>query len=104
MFHETKFELYQRQTSQAESKAKSHIYDIENFFIYAYSEATRTNFNLQENTQRSIQGGAGYGNITAHSKVWTVQRCESGRRKRSNFWKTLTLIQCPPASPFVAGI
>jgi len=39
-------------------KAKQHIYDIENFsFTYAYSEATRTNFNLQENTQRNIRGG-----------------------------------------------
>src|SRR5262249_22983558 len=38
--------------------AKQHIYDIENFsFSYAYTEATRTNFNLQENTQRNYRGG-----------------------------------------------
>ncbi len=37
--------------------AASHLYDIENFsFTYAFSEATRTNFNLLENTQRSIKG------------------------------------------------
>ncbi|MBS1543526.1 MAG: cell surface protein SprA, partial [Bacteroidetes bacterium] len=37
--------------------ATSHLYDIENFsFTYAFSEATRTNFNLLENTQRSIKG------------------------------------------------
>jgi len=37
--------------------AKSHIYDIENFaFTYAYSEANQTNFNLRENTKKSIKG------------------------------------------------
>jgi cell surface protein SprA len=37
--------------------APTHLYDIENFaFTYAYSEATQTNFNLQENTRRSIRG------------------------------------------------
>jgi cell surface protein SprA len=42
-------------------KAKQHIYDIENFsFNYAFSEATRTNFNLQENTQRNIRGGVAW--------------------------------------------
>jgi cell surface protein SprA len=42
-------------------KAEQHIYDIENFsFTYAYSEATRTNFNLQENTQRNIRGGVAW--------------------------------------------
>jgi cell surface protein SprA len=42
-------------------KAKQHIYDIENFsFTYAFSEATRTNFNLQENTQRNYRGGAAW--------------------------------------------
>ena len=42
-------------------KANSHIYDIENFaFTYAYSEATRTNFNLIENTQRNIRGGVAW--------------------------------------------
>jgi cell surface protein SprA len=36
--------------------AKSHIYDIENFaFTYAQSEATQTNFNLQENTRRNYK-------------------------------------------------
>ena len=42
-------------------KAKQHIYDIENFsFTYAYTEATRRNFNLQENTQRNIRGGVAW--------------------------------------------
>ena len=42
-------------------KANSHIYDIENFsFNYAFSEATHTNFNLQENTQKNIRGGAAW--------------------------------------------
>ncbi|MFM7194907.1 MAG: cell surface protein SprA, partial [Bacteroidota bacterium] len=42
-------------------KARSNIWDIENFsFTYAYSEATRTNFNLQENTQRNIRGGVAW--------------------------------------------
>lgn len=41
--------------------ANSHIYDIENFsFNYAFSEATHTNFNLQENTQKNIRGGAAW--------------------------------------------
>lgn len=41
--------------------ARSHLYDIENFsFTYAYSEATRTNFNLIENTQRNIKGAVGW--------------------------------------------
>lgn len=41
--------------------ARSNIYDIENFsFTYAYSEATRTNFNLIENTQRNIKGAVGW--------------------------------------------
>lgn len=37
------------------------IWDIENFsFTYAFSEATQTNFNLQENTKRSIKGGVAW--------------------------------------------
>jgi cell surface protein SprA len=36
--------------------AVAHIYDIENFaFTYAQSEATQTNFNLQENTRRNYK-------------------------------------------------
>ncbi|MBK7650185.1 MAG: hypothetical protein IPJ20_04725 [Flammeovirgaceae bacterium] len=36
--------------------AVAHIYDIENFaFTYAQSEATQTNFNLQENTRKIIK-------------------------------------------------
>lgn len=46
---------------KVKQNAKSHVYDIENFsFTYAYSEATRTNFNLIENTQRSIKGGVAW--------------------------------------------
>jgi cell surface protein SprA len=38
-------------------EAVAHIYDIENFsFTYAFSEATQTNFNLQENTVRNYRG------------------------------------------------
>ena len=38
-------------------EAKPHLYDVENFsFTYAYSEATQTNFNLQENTRRNYKG------------------------------------------------
>lgn len=41
--------------------AKSHIYDVENFaFTYAFSEATQTNFNLKENTRRSVRGGVAW--------------------------------------------
>ncbi len=41
--------------------AVSHIYDVENFaFTYAYSEATQTNFNLIENTKRSIKGSVAW--------------------------------------------
>jgi cell surface protein SprA len=37
------------------------IWDIENFsFTYAYSEATQTNFNLEENTKRNVKGGAAW--------------------------------------------
>jgi cell surface protein SprA len=40
-------------------EAVPHVWDIENFaFTYAYSEATQTNFSLQENTRRNIKGGA----------------------------------------------
>jgi cell surface protein SprA len=38
-------------------EAVAHIYDIENFaFTYSFSEATQTNFNLQENTIRNYRG------------------------------------------------
>jgi cell surface protein SprA len=41
--------------------AKTHIYDIENFaFSYSFSEATQTNFNLQENTRRNYRGGVAW--------------------------------------------
>lgn len=41
--------------------AKPHIYDFENFaFTYAYSEATQTNFNLQENTRRNYKGAVAW--------------------------------------------
>ena len=41
--------------------ARSNLYDVENFsFTYAYSEATRTNFNLLENTQRNVKGGVAW--------------------------------------------
>jgi cell surface protein SprA len=41
--------------------ARQHIYDIENFsFTYAFSEATQTNFNLQENTRRNYKGAVGW--------------------------------------------
>ncbi|NOT74719.1 MAG: cell surface protein SprA [Cyclobacteriaceae bacterium] len=43
--------------TKVKTDARSNLYDIENFsFTYAFSEATRTNFNLQENTQRNIKG------------------------------------------------
>lgn len=42
-------------------EARQHIYDIENFsFTYAFSEATQTNFNLQENTKRYYRGGVAW--------------------------------------------
>lgn len=42
-------------------KANQHLYDIENFsFTYAFSEATQTNFNLVENTKRSIRGAVAW--------------------------------------------
>jgi len=42
-------------------EAKPHIYDIENFsFTYALSEATQTNFNLQENTRRNYKGAVAW--------------------------------------------
>lgn len=38
-----------------------HVYDLENFsFTYAFSEATQTNFNLQENTKRNVKGGVAW--------------------------------------------
>ena len=41
--------------------ARTHIYDIENFsFTYAFSEATQTNFNLQENTRRNYKGAVAW--------------------------------------------
>jgi len=41
--------------------AKAHIYDIENFaFTYAQSEATQTNFNLQENTRKNYKGAVAW--------------------------------------------
>jgi len=47
--------------TKVKQDARSHLYDIENFsFTYAYSEATRTNFNMIENTQRNIKGGVAW--------------------------------------------
>jgi len=47
--------------TKVKADARSSLYDIENFsFTYAYSEATRTNFNLQENTQRNIKGAVAW--------------------------------------------
>ncbi|MBY0434156.1 MAG: cell surface protein SprA, partial [Cyclobacteriaceae bacterium] len=43
--------------TKVKQDARSNLYDIENFaFTYSFSEATRTNFNLLENTQRNIKG------------------------------------------------
>ena len=42
-------------------KAKSHIYDVENFaFSYAYSSSEQTNFNLSENTRRGYKGSVAW--------------------------------------------
>ena len=42
-------------------KARSNIWDIENFaFSYAYSDAKQTNFNLVENTRKSVKGAAAW--------------------------------------------
>lgn len=42
-------------------KAASNFWDIENFaFSYAYSESKQTNFNLVENTKKSIKGSAAW--------------------------------------------
>ncbi|HRK52897.1 MAG TPA: cell surface protein SprA [Cyclobacteriaceae bacterium] len=41
--------------------ARQHIYDIENFaFTYAFTEATRTNFNLMEDTRKNIKGAVAW--------------------------------------------
>lgn len=41
--------------------AKVHLYDIENLsFNYAFSEATRRSFTIEESVQRSYRGGAAY--------------------------------------------
>ncbi|MFZ1807488.1 MAG: cell surface protein SprA [Cyclobacteriaceae bacterium] len=41
--------------------ARQHLYDIENFsFTYAFTEATRTNFNLTEDTRRNIKGAVAW--------------------------------------------
>jgi cell surface protein SprA len=41
--------------------AVSHFFDVENFaFTYAFSEASQTNFNLIENTKRSIKGAVAW--------------------------------------------
>ena len=41
--------------------AVTHFFDVENFaFTYAFSEATQTNFNLVENTKRSIRGAVAW--------------------------------------------
>ncbi len=38
-----------------------HIWDVENFsFTYAYSEATQTNFLLQENRKKNVKGGVAW--------------------------------------------
>jgi cell surface protein SprA len=47
--------------TKVKADSPSRLYDIENFsFTYAYSEATRTNFNLLENTQRNIKGAVAW--------------------------------------------
>lgn len=41
--------------------AKTHIYDIENLsFSYAFSEATRKNFNIKESLQQQYRGSVAY--------------------------------------------
>lgn len=41
--------------------ARQHVYDIENFaFTYAFTEATRTNFNLLEDTKRNVKGAVAW--------------------------------------------
>lgn len=43
---------------KVKADAPKRVYDIENFgFTYIYTEATRTNFNLLEDTKRNIKGG-----------------------------------------------
>jgi cell surface protein SprA len=42
-------------------EARANIYDIENFSVtYAYSEGVQTNFNLQEDTRRSVRGAVAW--------------------------------------------
>ncbi len=41
--------------------ARQYLWDIENFgFTYSYSDATQTNFNLLENTRRSVRAGVNW--------------------------------------------
>jgi cell surface protein SprA len=41
--------------------ARQHLYDIENFaFTYAFTEATRTNFNLIADTKKNIKGAVAW--------------------------------------------
>lgn len=50
--------------------AKKHIYDIENFsFSYAYSEMSRTNFNLQEFVRRNYNAAVAY-NYSPTAQPW----------------------------------
>ncbi len=47
--------------TKVKKDAKSNVWDIENFaFTYAFSEATKTNFNLLENTQRNYKGAVAW--------------------------------------------
>lgn len=47
--------------TKVKKDAVAHVWDVENFnFTYAYSEATHTNFNLIENTQRNVKGAVAW--------------------------------------------
>ncbi|MBL7863474.1 MAG: cell surface protein SprA [Cyclobacteriaceae bacterium] len=47
--------------TKVKKDSPSRLYDIENFaFTYTFSEATRTNFNLQESTQRNQKGSVAW--------------------------------------------
>ena len=47
--------------TKVKKDAGSYLWDVENFsFTYAFSEATRTNFNLVENTTRNVKGAVAW--------------------------------------------
>jgi cell surface protein SprA len=73
--------------TKVKKDAKQHIYDIENFsFSYAYSEASRKSFTIQESTQRMHKGGIVY---TFTPKATGLEPFKNSKKLKSPYLKLI---------------